>query len=197
MTTLYARKFKKPRSDRPSTDARYTAKWTIAITLITTLITTGTPIALGWLQYSGPGSPEKVSVPARIITPVKGDKVYCPAVRGIIPPTEGDVAYWLAIQGADTSPGFNPNTNIYLIQRIEVEPARAPQWDAGYSGMAKDNQVNQDFNFLLLRTESDLTRDFADKIDQGKRFFKLAGTNVVVDQVRVTRTTGAPCPSGP
>lgn len=123
---------------------------------------------------------------AMIITPRGREKVgLCPAIRGIAPSDSGD-AYWLAIQQIDAQ-------KPYLYKRISVDPARQPQWDLGNVPIARPDQVNQDFDLLLIHTSGDLTQMFANNVGQD---VDLPSGAQVVDRVRVTRTAAPACPFG-
>jgi hypothetical protein len=160
--------------------------------VLAAVISTVVPLLVaGWLQYRGPGSaPPPAGVPAEIITPVDGERVgLCPAIRGIAAPAEGDVAYWLALQ--DVAQGIE-HPRIYLVARITVNPRRM-SWDLGKIRIARPDQIDQDFYVLLVRSTGDLTREFADRIEQNSRYLSRSDAGTVVDQIRVTQTAEPAC----
>jgi hypothetical protein len=172
--------------------------------VLTALISAVGGFAGGWLQYRNTGSTatqvtattasstptngsQNHSTPARIITPREGDRAGpCPAVRGIAPSVPG-ITYWLAVQQIYAEVP-------YLAKQIIADPARPPEWDLGNIGIARTDQLDQDFYLMLIRTEGDATQLFTESV--GKNVKAMPDAATVVDRVRVTKTAEPTCPAG-
>jgi hypothetical protein len=134
----------------------------------------------------GPKTPPRVV--ARFDRPTAGQTVpQCVEIAGTVPAVTGDEAYWLGHQ-SQRSP------TVYLSRRLNVDPV-TQRWGLGRIIIGRDDQTGQTFDLMLIRTEGELSQDFADRIDSGERSFTLPGGARVLHQVRVTRGAAMPCDS--
>lgn len=171
--------------------------------LLATAITPG-GIALGWLQYRGPGtghaeaavpsanpsaSPDPrgtpQSVPPMIVSPGDGDKVgFCLSVRGVASHPPAGEQYWLLTRSAGS--GY-----AYIVRSITTNDAL--KWhlpNIGVGPLAADKGM---YDLLLVRANSRQARDFNERFQRNDRRLLLPEDVQIEDQVTVIREPGTTC----
>ncbi|HSV64441.1 MAG TPA: hypothetical protein VLJ59_00855 [Mycobacteriales bacterium] len=130
------------------------------------------------------------AVPPRIVSPANDEKVgLCVSVRGVVPPSGGDSAYWLVLH--DTN-GHDP---YYVGRLIALTSGRSPLWSLEKVRIGRRDNLGKKYQLLLVRTEGDLTRDFAGRLKDDNRNLGLQPppSMQVGDQILVLQTGQDTC----